>query len=198
MIPVLLLALSGCMMIREAPEIQSLSEPLRESPSAVPVALAVLPRVYQDGLHLRTEETREQQVLSFRIVRALKEADLLSGRLAGPAPEALNVLVETVEDRSGPVGLRVLSALTFRLLPAWIKVHYTLEATGVYAGREIEAFRYEARATEVEHMALLPVAPFLPPEAGRARMRQEAVQALVMHLRCALARISRDGKKEAP
>jgi len=186
------------MMVREAPEIQALTGPSSEAPSAVPVALAVIPRVFQDGLHLRTEESREQQSLAFRIVRALKEADLLSVRLAGPAPGAFNVLVETQEERSGPIGLRVLSAITFRLLPTWTKVHYTLEATGVFGGREIEAFRYEARATEVEHVALLPVAPFLPIEAGRSRMRQEAVQALVAHLTRALAKTAGEGKKVNP
>ena len=186
-----LVILSGCMMVTGSPRIEGRTGIRPAADTAVAhdrcMELALTTSAFQDGLHVRQEEYMEERVLGSLLSRAFRKAGFEVNRGAVSSPDAVRLFVQAEEDRTGPIGMRILSSMTFRVIPGWESIAFRVQAEGVWQGRPLPRFEFEADSVLVENVLLLPVAPFFSPVWKRRNLRREAVDALVTHVRACLA-----------
>jgi len=184
-----LAALAGCRIhLASAP----LAEPGLAAPDVpldppLPAAIALRARVFVDDVVDGAASRGQRAVVGSVLGSALRRAGLDPAPDAPPAPrDVVHLRIDVEEDRRGPVGLRVLSTVTFRVIPSVTVERLTLSADLALGDRRLEPFRYTVESREIAHVLLFPAAPFLDPDARRHALRREAIEAMAAHVAAAV------------
>lgn len=173
---------SGCAMRVGEPRITSPWSEAVKTSAKVPVSLTMQSRVFVDGAGDDDAAATEEAILSTLLARRLRDVGIMGRALAAPQPGALNLALDVDDERGGPIGLGVLSAVTLAVIPSWQWTTVRLTLRGEFRGRAIPPLRFAVDATEYRHLLLIPFGPFYPPIGRRMAIRRDAIDAIIDHL----------------
>ncbi len=186
------LTLPGCIATRSGPATEPAAADAAVAPASVDVFFEFSGRTLIDGVKDDAETFGEVTIFAAHVARELDELGVIRKIVDRPSPETLRLRVHIEDARGGPAGLRVASKATLRILPAWETTSYIVRAKGAYRGRSLEPFRSTGGVTEVYHLALIPLAPFMP-LSRRGDLSRDTAVALARHVARAVHGIQEAG-----